>query len=503
MVDFRDGEAKRVFISPLDRLNALVYLHWSLVLHAPNLDEAIQRLAKGLSKLGTAVPYLKGRVSYPTEVSEDEVSLTTRLVISWSPDDDPDLKLQEHHMANKLPSLATMKGSGAPAHFFPTDIVSLPLFVDVSSRSPQPVFEATYIPLEDGGLVLNMCVHHGVMDGRGLATLTEMWADFTRRSNGTEAKASLARFPDPEEPLARSARLVAAASANGAGGAVSLEDLVQRYQTDHAFGQNLMALLSMTAAGPKCASRIFTFSGAKLEHAKKVLTDQSEISWPVTINSILNAIIWSSITYIRLRWRHQKPATDLSRFSLAVDGRKRLDRAIDEPGPYLGNVVLISSVDMPLDILNAAGAHSSSNAIASLAPVVQVVADAAARITKDHISGLLSALQQVQDTSDVGPGWLSPHRVNFMASSWANLPLYECDFGPAFSGDSSDGSKAPGTPVFVRYPYADYNDGNIVVLPRRRTLPGEDEAIEVYVMLAEEDLVALEQYDSFRSWLKM
>ncbi|TGJ83721.1 hypothetical protein E0Z10_g5032 [Xylaria hypoxylon] len=499
MIESQNGNSKSAFISPLDRLNSLVYLHWSLVLHARDQKKAIQCLTKGLSRVAEAVPYLRGRVCYPGDVNKNGASLTTRLVVSWGPDD-PDLSLREHRLGNKLPGLEIMKEQGAPAHFFPTDIISLPLFVDISSRQPQPVFEATYI-LINGGLVLNMCVHHGVMDGRGQATLAEMWATFTRIENESEAKILLAgKLPDPSEPLTRTARLIAAAGETKVAEALGLQKLQRRYETDHAFGQDLTALLSLTAAGPKCASRIFTFSVAKMQHAKDELVRSGGLDCAVTTNSILNAVIWSSITRIRLSRREERPPTSVSRFSLAVDGRRRLGPIIDEPGPYLGNVVLISSVDVPLDVLEASGQSNSHTLADSLGPIVQAIAHAGARITEDHIGGLLSVLQQVQDTSDVGPGWLSPHRVNFMASSWANLPLYECDFGPAFSEDSA--GYGPGTPVFVRYPYAEYNDGNIVVLPRRRTPAGEDEALEVYVMLAEDDLQALSEDAVFRGWLK-
>lgn len=487
---------KTAFISPLDRLNSLVYLHWTLVLHVHDLDKAVRDLTKGLSRLTAAVPYLKGRVSYPADAND--ASPTTRLIISWGPNDE-ELEFREHTMAKKPPSLETMKREHAPAHFFPTDIISLPLFVDVSSRLPQCVFEATYIPIE-GGLVINMCVHHGVMDGRGLATLTEMWAEYTRLETlndelGTAPLKIERKLPDPDEPLTRTARLVAAGTGTGPSEHRPLKELVRRYENDHAFGQNLMALLSMTASGPKCASRIVSFSGNRIEKAKMALARGGSVARnKLTVNSVLNAVIWSCITRIRLSRREQRPPTSVSRFSLAVDGRRRLGPAIDEPGPYLGNVVLISSVDLSLDVLAAACTNQDDCA---LAIVIETVAHSAARITTDHISGLLSALQQVQDSSDVGPGWLSPHRVNFMASSWANLPLYECDFGPALSKNGT----GSGAPVFVRYPYAEYNDGNVVVLPRRRMPPGVDEAIEVYVMLAEDDLQALMVDEIFRGWL--
>ncbi|KAI1119924.1 trichothecene 8-O-acetyltransferase [Nemania abortiva] len=479
-------KAKRALISPLDRLNSLVYLHWSLVLQTQNLDEAVRRLTIGLSHVASAVPYLKGHVSYPADANENGVSLTTRLMVSWG-SGDRDLTFREHRVANNPHDVATMKREGAPAHFFPTEIAAMPLFVDVSSHEPQPVFDATFTPI-DGGLVLNMCVHHGIMDGRGLATLTEMWANFTRIEGGDELNTCLSkRLPDPDEPLTRTARLVAAAGGDKTDGCDNFEQLQRRFEKDHAFGQDLMALLSLTAAGPKCGSRIFTFSSSGLQCA-------------ITTNSILSAVIWSSITRIRLLRREQRPPTTVSRFSLAVDGRRRLGPLIDEPGPYLGNVVLISSVDVPLDVLEPAGTANNQANVALLAPIVEAVASAGSRITADHISGLMSTLQHVQDTNDVGPGWLSSHQINFMSSSWANLLLYGCDFGSQFLDDTTGNGR--GTPVFVRYPYAEYNDGNIVVLPRRRKLTGEDEGFEVYVMLDEIDLETLAGDVGFRSWLK-
>ncbi|KAI0145600.1 trichothecene 8-O-acetyltransferase [Xylariaceae sp. FL1272] len=499
-----------VLISPLDRLNSLVYLHWSLVLRVHSREHAIQQLSRGLSRVATAVPYLKGHVFYP---EKNEPALTTRFELSWGPDD-AELVLREHVPANQLPSLATMKRQNAPAHFFPTDIISLPLFVPVTSGKPQPVFEATYINI-DGGLVLNMCVHHGVMDGRGLATITELWAEFTRLETRSEqlmaGSALRMRLPAPDEPCSRTEKLIEATGLDAETKPDKpLKEIIERYEADHAFGHDLMALLSITALGPKCGSHIFTFSGHKIERAKDILSREADLAdHSITTNSVLHAVLWSTITRLRLCRRAQRPQTSVSRCSLAVDGRSRLEPAISRDGPYLGNVVLISSVDLSLEVLQTAGRCASSTSPRSLSPVVKTIAHATKRITKCHIAGLLYALQQVGDATDVGPGWLSSHRINFMSSSWANLPLYECDFGPEFSesgpatGDvvRKETETPRGNPLFVRYPYAEYNDGNVVVLPRRRKPAGEEEAIEAYVMLAEDDLLALGEDDVFRSWL--
>jgi hypothetical protein len=241
--------------------------------------------------------------------------------------------------------------------------------------SLRTVFDATYIPIE-GGLVINMCVHHGVMDGRGPATLTEMWAEFTRLdgqgdiSTETEtAMVTVTKLPDPDELLTREARLIASSGRHSEHAELSMEDFSRRFEKDHAFGQDLMALLSLTAEGPKCASRIFSFSASKLEVFKKQLAKSTDLEYAITTNSILCAVIWSAITRICLSQR-SRPPTDASRFSLAVDGRRRLGALINEPGPYLGNVVLISSVDVSLDLLENADAS-----VSQLASVISALRD--------------------------------------------------------------------------------------------------------------------------------
>ncbi|GKT61820.1 trichothecene C-8 acyltransferase [Colletotrichum tofieldiae] len=511
MVSDGAEKVKEAFISPLDRLCALVYLHWSVVLevHADvgetgeeATDRAIERLRKGLSRLTTEVPYLKGRVTRPA-AARGQASPTTRLVLSWSPDTDPDIVFSEKVMEDKpLPSLDTMKRENAPAHFFPTNIITFPLFVDVSTTCP--VFEAKYIRI-DGGLVINMCVHHGIMDGGGQAVLTDMWAAFTRLNVGPKDDITgivlgprLKQRPDPDEPLTRTATLLEGASLPTEPPELSqpeLDKLVNRYSKDHAFGHDLMALLSIAAAGPKCGSSIARFSATKLQRAKEAL---SAAGLRCSTNTLLHAIMWSCITRVRLSRRDPRPPTNDSRFSMSVDGRGRMGPAMRDKGPYLGNVVLISAADLPLDTLEEAGASSifrdsqeclDQAALLALAPIVTAITHQVERITGDgHIRGLLSTLVQknIQDM-DVGPGWLSPHRLNFMSSSWANLPLYDCDFGAGL-----------GTPIFVRYPYAEYNDGNAVVLPRNRGT--RNEAIEVYIMLALDDLQALELDPVWKSW---
>ncbi|CEI63551.1 hypothetical protein FVEN_g6682 [Fusarium venenatum] len=478
-------------LSPLDQLNSSFYLRWSLVLQVKDLNKAVGSLSKGLSAVTTTLPYLKGRIIYCTDNSKDGTSSIARAVISVS-DDSPNVLLREHGPANGLPSLARMKEEGGPAHLFPDDLYSLSIFIDVTSKQSHPVFETTYAPIE-GGLVLSMCVHHGVMDARGLATLTELWASFTSQQHQRENIGFLMNLPDPNEPLTRTVRLTASANDTAKPGITNIETIFQHYKNDRVLEQDIP---SSTEASRPRSSKIFAFSGDKLEYTKTFL---AENNCHVTINSILSCVIWCNVTRIRLSRLSWQPPIQFSRFFQMVDGERRLGPAIDEPGPYLGNVVLTSSVDVSLNTLATTGSFDQQS-ISSMAPVMQAVDEASTQVTNKYIGGFLEMLQQVEDLESLGIGRMSQHGVDFISSNWADLPLYDCDFGPLFSQDYAEGKR--GKPVFVRYPYIDWADGNLIVLPRWETPTGKDETIEAYIMLVEDDLIALEEDTSFCSWLK-
>ncbi|KAI1297834.1 hypothetical protein F5Y03DRAFT_398447 [Xylaria venustula] len=143
-----------------------------------------------LSQVASAIPYLKGHVSYATDGSKNDPLLATRPEISRN------RIIQTSHFEN-TPCSAS----------YPT----LQQSREQRLISPSPLFQAAYINI-DGGLFLNMCVHHGVMDDRGLATATEIWAEFTRPwIEGKQISLRANRPPEPSERCSTTARLVKAA----------------------------------------------------------------------------------------------------------------------------------------------------------------------------------------------------------------------------------------------------------------------------------------------------
>jgi hypothetical protein len=132
--------------------------------------------------------------------------------------------------------------------------------------------------------------------------------------------------------------------------------------------------------------------------------------------------------------------------------------------------------------------------LSPMAPLISAIATATSAVTANHVGEVVAFADHLADVEDVGPGWNSSHCLDLTYTSWANLGMYDCDFGPSLGGK----------PRFVRIPYMPYIDGMVLALPRRRlvdTLDGKAiERIEVAVMLNERDMQAMEEDEILRSW---
>ena len=84
-----------------------------------------------------------------------------------------------------------------------------------------------------------------------------------------------------------------------------------------------------------------------------------------------------------------------------------------------------------------------------MAVVITAIATATSSVSAAHIGEIVALSDQVSDFEDIGPGWNSQHGLDVTYTSWANLGMYDCDFGPSLGGK----------PRFVRVPYMPYFDG--------------------------------------------
>lgn len=470
------AQAQSTILSSLDQLMPRSYVLIALVFSGHDQDNAIVSLQDGLEKTIEQLPFLKGKVHERAEERK-------QLAISWDMTS-PIPKLQRKPPPEAYPSFEALRSKGAPSEYFPYSVFpGLPPNAHLKEDGA-PVFGATYVTIE-GGFILSIAVHHNVMDGTGVGEFLRLWAQNVR---GVEASDSQS-VPNPEEPLKRQVRLLDAFKTDDKNKHERnpiLQTLLERHpEFDIKAPFESSAVTTANAPSPPIGmSKVFAFSGRKLT-ALKISLAGIVPPTTLTINNILSAIIWSHISHVRASRASQPVGALVSKLGFAVNGRRLL--GFIKP-PYLGNVNLYARAQASFTELGT----PSTNNHANLAPVITSIAEATARINTIHIEDLNQLVDSLSDVSELIPGWKFSNGPDVALTSWANLGLYDMDFGDGI-----------GKPDIVRIPGVPF-DGLVVILPRRRktfSKVDEDEIIEVTVMLREDDMENLNQNAAWRSWL--
>lgn len=242
---------------------------------------------------------------------------------------------------------------------------------------------------------------------------------------------------------------------------------------------------------PKGGTKLFGFDGDKLERARVRLREAS--GWDtkaLSVNNILCAVMWGCITRARAARQGGKLDRPTSKLGFAVNGRRQLGREFAER-PYLGNVNIFGLPEVDASTLTDIGAtcHAEGD-LACLLPVIGEIYGAIKKVTAGHIGDVMSLMEQAPDVTKVEANWVRSHGADLAATSWANMGIYESDFGSYL-----------GKPQFMRVP-AFESDGLVIIMPRKRpSEQGVAEIIEVAAVLNAEDLAALETDDIWKSWL--
>jgi hypothetical protein len=488
-----------------------LYVGLFLIFSTQSPTVAIKNLEAGLQKVNERLPYIQGRVF----ATEGNTEGRGRLAVKWSAAD-KNIQLRKACVeglgARSLSGMSyeKLRDENAPLHYFPANLSPLSawrhLQPNTSCGQDVPVLAANYTLL-DGGVVIGLCIHHGVMDGAGIAEFIRFWANCTRCGNVSGMPA-----PDPDEPLHRD-RLLQLATCRAPDGKAEPDRENETRPRKRSFRKlftrhpefTLQSDLTATAGlplpppSPMGWSKMFAFDVSKLDAIKTSL--QYETSEQITTNTILSALVWSCITHVRATRREGGLGALSSKLGFTINGRTRLPRggALTD-SPFLGNVVLYGLSEMTVVELERVGlaCHAvadsgfsdlgMANRDSPLAPVAREISNAINRVTQEHIAEVVDLVDQAPDARDIGPGWNSFHAADIILTSWANMGLYQSDFGAGV-----------GKPKFVRVPEIE-TDGFVIVLPRKRTsAEGGVESTEVVVAMHPEDIAALEKV--WRSYL--
>jgi len=390
------------------------------------------------------------------------------------------------------------------------------------SGKGDPAFAASYAVIEGGGLVVGVAAHHALVDGTGMAELVKFWGVCTlactptppggggRGGDGekeeekelkSELELNLGRntwIPrgGGDEVLRRGQLLWdGVREKEKEGDRRGWEELLERVRglkvrEENDEGSSPIPI-PVPVPLPKGGTKLFGFDGEKLERARPKLKEAS--GWDekaLSVNNILCSIMWACITRARAARHGGKLDRPTSKLGFAINGRRQLGREFSDR-PYLGNVNIFGLPELDASALTDIGAtcHAEGD-LACLLPVIEGIYGEIQRVTADHIGDVMSLMEQAPDITKVEPNWVRSHGADLSATSWANMGIYESDFGPLL-----------GKPQFMRVPAFD-SDGLVIIMPRRRpSEQGVAEIIEVAAILNAEDLAALEGDDIWKSWL--
>jgi hypothetical protein len=452
-------------LTPLDLLMPKNYIRVLLAFRTSEPFDAVsKRLQAGLDATTEKMPWVSGRIRSAGENHQ----LVAHGGIQYPLTPSPPQIADRGSIDEPISSLAAnaMHSTTIPEDVWPLGALPGP-------EDPL-VFGASIFRFKaHEGLGLCVCMHHNAVDATGFTEVLRVWAQETTALGSTRSQFTASRLSRVSEALDSE---ISTASSKAA---EELFGLLPEYSRIPP---------TMPSSFPSFASQIFTIPTARLDTYKKALADHLET--PPSTNTILCALLWSSITRIRARHNGTNPTPTSSRLVMAVNGRRRIDPSFSPPdNPYFGNLILYASAESSFDTLQRA-ADSTSEQAEICKAVTQSYGPA--KINRQHIANAFELGRKSGDCSTIFPGWDLFNHKDLSITSWADLDLYQMDWGSEL-----------GQPEFVRFP-SSAADGVCIILPRRwlEFVSQDQNIIEVVIMLKEEHMEALKADSVWQSLTK-
>jgi hypothetical protein len=238
------------------------------------------------------------------------------------------------------------------------------------------------------------------------------------------------------------------------------------------------------ALSAKNTNKVFAFSCSKIEAVRNALKGKVP-SEMLTVNNILTAIVWPSITHIRATRDEGRITDTVSKMDAPVSGRRLVGESLQKP-PFVGNAIGYAQAEARVSDLTFAPSAEDAE---KLIPIINVVGGASAGLTASTMDSLVELSDKNPDLSNITTSWLlnGPADVHFI--SWAQVAIYELDFGLTL-----------GRPGFMRSAFMRL-DGVTTFLPRRRLGERGEGDMDVSVLLREDDMERLSNDAAWQSWL--
>lgn len=449
-------------LSPLDLVMPATYIRVLLTFRTTSsIDIIYDGLNRGLAGTAAQVPWITGRLFHvPSGTAE------YALEVRWDAHASPPRIANRGTIATTYDSLSAggMDAAAIPSELWPVSAI----INEKEYETGVVAFSAGLFRFaDDQGVGLCVCAHHNATDINGLTELLRLWSGNIASNEINKVQLITGRCDLLTDALANELSVVASKP---------LEELFNVHPEYSRMPPQLPTTFS------PLTSIMYKISVASLNAMKDQL--RGHMQTPPTTNTILCGSLWAAITLARMQRGPTNSTVNTSRLVMAVNGRPRLCTQSSSSGPlFLGNLILYSIAQVSFDEL-LSFRDASSKRIAKVFDVI-AASYSPSRINSRHIAEVYNLVERIADKRTIFPGWDLFNRRDLTITSWANLDLYNLNFGDAL-----------GKPEFVRVPYSDA-DGVCLILPRKQTKDeGPDKgAIEVTVMLNKDDMEALKQLD--------
>ncbi|KAK3315685.1 Pyoverdine/dityrosine biosynthesis protein-domain-containing protein [Apodospora peruviana] len=347
------------------------HLHGKLLFYLPlrpsvSFEHAFAQLQGGLSRTISLVPTLDYLVA---ETDSDDARYRPGQLEMVPPDHDSDhhpRQLVYRDLSKILPCFGEMRAAN---FMHPAATEELLCDAPFYPSLPADIFRAQ-ANFVDGGCLLVMCFHHSALDGNGTVTVLRAWAESCRFLQGDQA--ATCDWLDPESMN----RALPQASLEAEGYTDGDESDIDPAVWDHiafpppagacedAFSSTSLAPAFRPAPGPDARTlntTMFIISADKMAQLEAdVAADQSVLNGsPPSASDIIQALFWRAT----IRARHavaatQPPDDATSILEQAVDGRPYFSTIL--PATYMGNLMIVNRISVPLASLVGAPPSSPS-----------------------------------------------------------------------------------------------------------------------------------------------
>ncbi|XHG04013.1 hypothetical protein AWENTII_007297 [Aspergillus wentii] len=303
-------------LTPLDASMPRTYIRVLLVFEHASLGvEPIQRLQSGLNTVSTQIPWVAGKIfpkapapagtekqtpPYPLEIRWDATAATTTPILV----DKGTVKM----------SYNTQSAQGMPTKTIPDSVWPAPGMIENDlHKAGAPVFAANFFRFADRGAGLCVCMHHNVVDGAAFTEIIRLWA----KRVADPGSGGIANGSPPTKIQTR-CELFSERLPLQAAWLLSTDDLFAR---PPEYSRLTPALPEMFHPS---TSQLFTTNLHWINSLKELL--RKHISSPPSTNTILCALLWSTITRVRMASNPntQGVQAQTTRLITAVNTRQRL-----------------------------------------------------------------------------------------------------------------------------------------------------------------------------------